>query len=156
MMDEVLFDPAQRRRFWTGLLTCALAQIAIAVLVIVVEPNTLRSASRGILLVFILGVLPAGIVSAFVRWLIERRLGKVQFAGAWAAAVRAKFFLLLAQLVALPLLALAVFVAWLTGGPASELGRALFLLLIASGIISVTGTLVANLINLSAPRPRAS
>ncbi len=120
------------------------------------DPNTESPLARDLWRVFILGIFPAALISGLARWLVERRRGKAQFAGAWASVMWAKLLFQLALLGTLPTLALAALLAWLAGGPADELFRATVMLLIAGTAVAITASLVANLLNLLSPGPRAS
>lgn len=154
-MEEATAGQAHGRRLRRRVAICATVGIAAVVAVAFFDPEAPASLIRDSAIVLIF-VLPMALASVLARWLVERRIGAPPFVGAWATIMEAKVILAFASLIALPVLGLAVALAWILGESAGLLGRAWLLLLIASGAISVAGNLVANMLSLFAPRSQSS
>lgn len=153
-MADASVDPERLTPLRNRILPCALLQIAVALLVAFASPRPLAWLGGQFGLIFIFALLTAAILSGLVRWLFEGRRGEAPFVGPWAMVMRAKLVFHLALLCSLPVLALTLFLAWLIGGLAGEIGRALIELLVGGTVVGITGSLAGNLLNLIAPRPR--
>jgi hypothetical protein len=154
-MEDGKARPFDLRTFRRTVALWAALEIAAAAAFALADPEMPASLTHKASILFALVAL-AAVVSAPLRWAVERLNGAPPHHGARARVLELKLGFAIGGLIAIPVVGLAVVLAWILTGFTGPLGRAWFALLIAFTAISIAGTLIANTLILVAPRGRSS
>jgi hypothetical protein len=154
-MEDGKARPFDLRNFRRTVALWAALEIAAAAAFALADPEMAASLTHGASILFALVAL-AALASAPLRWAAERLNGPPPSHGAWARVLELKLGFAIGGLIAIPVVGLAVVLAWILTGSTGPLGRAWFALLIAFAAVSIAGTLIANTLSLFAPRGRSS